>query len=184
MSIVPVSPLSARPTSTAGVLLAVGFSALTTVGSSAGQMHDPGLRSLISSSNLAPASTQPCVVLPPVVRTDDAPFSGRSTASLLAAAHEASGLTWEQIARYFGVSRRAVHLWGSGGRMTASNEELLVHLVHAVDSVKHLDHSDRRQALLTSDRGLNLVDTERARRSSRETDINRSPRIGVVADQA
>jgi hypothetical protein len=68
--------------------------------------------------------------------------------------------------------------------MTASNEELLAHLLRAVDSVKHLAPSDRRQALLSPGSGLNLVDTERARRSSRETDINRSPRIGVVVDEA
>ena len=184
MSIVPVSPVSARPISTANALLAVGFSALTIVGSSSGQLHDFGLRSSISSSNLAPASVQPSVVPPPVVRTDGGLFSGRSKALLLAEAHKASGLTWEQIARYFGVSRRAVHLWASGGRMTASNEELLVHLVRAVDSVKHFAPSDRRQALLSSGSGLNLVDTERATRSSRETDINRSPRIGVVVDEA
>lgn len=184
MSTVPVSPVSTRSTSTANVLLAVGFSALTFVGSSSGQLHDFSLRSSISSNNLAPASGEPSVVAPPVIRTGGELNSPRSTAALLAEAHEASGFTWEQVARYFGVSRRAVHLWASGGRMSASNEELLVHLVHAVDSVKHLAPSERRQALLSSDSGLNLVDTERAKRSSRETDINRSPRIGVVIDQA
>lgn len=112
----------------------------------------------------------------------NAPSLGQSTASLLVKAHKASGLTWEQIARYFGVSRRAVHLWVSGGRMSAANEELLVHLVRAIDSVNHLAISARRQALLNSSSGLNLVDSERARRSSRETDINRSPRTGVVVD--
>src|SRR5437588_7013203 len=110
MSIVPVSPVSARQVSTANVLLAVGFSAVTIVGSSNGQLQDFGLRSSMSSSNLAPTSAQR-VVPPPVVRPDGAPFLGRSKALLLAEAHEVSGLTWEQIARYFGVSRRAVHLW-------------------------------------------------------------------------
>jgi hypothetical protein len=184
MRIVPASRISARPTRTENALFVVGLSALSVVGSSSGQLHDFYLPSPISSSNLAPAAPPPNVVPPPVVRTDDAATSGRSTALLLAETHEASGLTWEQIARYFGVSRRAVHLWTSGGRMTASNEELLAHLVRAVEAVKHLAPPDRRQALLRSDSGLNLVDAERARRSSRETDINRSPRIGVVADQA
>lgn len=185
MSIVPVSQVSVRPTSTENALLVVAFSALAVIGSSSGQLHDFGLCSPISSSNLAPAAAPLNVVPPPlVVRTGDAAISGRSTALLLAETHETSGLTWEQIARYFGVSRRAVHLWASGGRMTASNEELLAHLVRAVEAVKHLAPPDRRQALLRSDSGLNLVDTERARRSSRETDINRPPRIGVVADQA
>jgi hypothetical protein len=184
MSIVPASESSGRPTHAANVLLAVGFSALTIVGSSSGYPRDFGLRLPINSSSFALAVAPPSVVPPPVVRTDDAAISGRSTALLLAQTHEASGLTWEQIARYFGVSRRAVHLWASGGRMTASNEELLIHLVRAVEAVQHLAPHDRRQALLGCGSGLNLVDTERARRSSRETDINRSPRIGVVVDQA
>lgn len=182
MSIVPVSPVSIRPASSANIMLAVGFSALTIVGSSSGQLPTFGLRPPMSSSNLAPASVKPGVVAPPVIRSDGEQESGRSTALQLAEVHETSGLTWEQIARYFGVSRRAVHLWVSGGRMTASNEELLVHLVQAVGSVKHLTPPNRRQALLSPGSGLNLVDAERARRSSRETDINRSPRIGVVVD--
>lgn len=182
MNIVPVSPVSARPNRPANVLLAVGFSALTIVGSSTGQINLAGLRSPISSSNFAPTPFQ-SVVLPPLVHPENAIASDQSTAALLTATHKASGLTWEQIARYFGVSRRAVHLWVSGGRMSASNEELLVHLVRAVDSVKHLPISARRQALLNTNSGLNLVDSERARRSSRETDINRSPRTGVVTDR-
>jgi hypothetical protein len=184
MSIVPVSQVSVRPTSTENALLVVAFSPWATIGSSSGQLHNFGQHYPISSSNLAPAVASLNVVPPPVVCAGDAAISGRSTALLLTETHEASGLTWEQIARYFGVSRRAVHLWASGGRMTASNEELLAHLVRAVEAVKHLPPPDRRQALLRSDSGLNLVDTERARRSSRETDINRPPRIGVVVDQA
>jgi hypothetical protein len=184
MRIVPASRNNARRTRTENAPFVAGLSALPVVGSSSGQLQGFYLPSPISSSNLAPAAAPPNVVPPPVVPTHDAATSGRSTALLLAETHEASGLTWEQIARYFGVSRRAVHLWTSGGRMTASNEELLAHLVRAVEAVKHLAPLDRRQELLRSGSGLNLVDVERARRSSRESDINRSPRIGVVADQA
>lgn len=56
-----------------------------------------------------------------------------TSAELLTRTHRESGLTWDQLARYFGVSRRAVHLWAAGGRMSATNEELLAHLVFAVD---------------------------------------------------
>jgi hypothetical protein len=184
MSTVPASEISGWPTNTANVLLAVGLGFLPIIGSSSGHLHDFGPGFPISSSNFARAVARLSVVPPPPVSTDNGAISGRSTALRLAQTHEASGLTWEQIARYFGVSRRAVHLWASGGRMTASNEELLIHLVRAVEAVKHLAPHDRRQALLSSGSGLNLVDTERARRSSRETDINRSPRIGVAVDQA
>jgi hypothetical protein len=68
--------------------------------------------------------------------------------------------------------------------MSGSNEELLAHLVQAVQAVKHLDPPDRRQALLRAAAGLNIIDTERARRSSRSDDINRSPEIGAMSDQA
>lgn len=152
-------------------ILAAGFSMLS------GQLSPLDLKSTRSSNNVAPPERLPRVVPPPPsVRP-------RSPAHLLTEMHETSGLTWDQIARYFGVSRRAVHLWVSGGRMSASNEELLAHLVRAVEAVQHLPASDRRQALLRSDKGLNIVDAERARRSSRMTDINRSPEIGVADDQ-
>jgi hypothetical protein len=32
-----------------------------------------------------------------------------------------SGLTWEQLGKLFGVSRRAVHHWVNGGNLTAAN---------------------------------------------------------------
>jgi transcriptional regulator with XRE-family HTH domain len=36
-----------------------------------------------------------------------------------------SGLTWDQLAGVFGVSRRAVHGWAAGARLNAQNSELL-----------------------------------------------------------
>lgn len=42
-----------------------------------------------------------------------------------------TGFTWDQIARLFGVSRRSVHLWASGGAMSRENEEHL-HRVLAI----------------------------------------------------
>lgn len=182
MSIVPASRVSPRPRGTETVLLALGVGAAVCIGSSNGQLQDFRHCSPMSSSYLAPMQEIPNIAPPLVSRSTDARVRGRSTASVLAETREASGLTWEQIAKYFGVSRRAVHLWASGGRMTASNEELLAHMVRAVEAVKHLAPADRRQALLASDSGLNIIDTERARRSSRETDINRPPRTGIVVD--
>jgi DNA-binding transcriptional regulator YiaG len=184
MSTVLDSRVNARPASAQSLLLAVGFGALVVVGSSNGQLSPWALQSSISSSNVAPSEVAADFVLGPIVRTEERQPVTQSTAQLLAEARMASGLTWDQIARYFGVSRRAVHLWASGGRMTASNEELLTQLVRAVDAVKPMGAGDRRQALLRADSGLNIVDTERARRSSRKTDINRSPEIGVEDDQA
>lgn len=103
-----------------------------------------------------------------------------ATAQLLQEVHADSGLTWDQIARYFGVSRRAVHLWASGGRMAAANEEMLTRLAKTVDSLKNLDLTSRRQALLATDIGANIIDAARAERSSRATDINRSPDLQEI----
>ncbi len=36
-----------------------------------------------------------------------------------------SGLTWDQLGKVFGVSRRAVHMWANGGRLNESNAQRL-----------------------------------------------------------
>jgi DNA-binding transcriptional regulator YiaG len=88
---------------------------------------------------------------------------------------EASGLTWEQMGRLFGVSRRAVHLWANGGRMNATNAELLGRLVALVRELP--GGPDRRRAALlapTAD-GTSIVDRVRARHDSDARDISGTP---------
>lgn len=164
------------------VVLAVSLAALPFFGSSSGHVQMPTIRDIMSSSWAQPGSVGVFLIPAPVVVEETAAVASASPAELLVETREASGLTWDQLARYFGVSRRAVHLWAAGGRMSATNEELLAHLVRAVDAVRGLEPAVRRQALLRPERGLNLIDTERARRSSRGSDINRSPEIGGAAD--
>lgn len=43
-----------------------------------------------------------------------------------------SGLTWEELAGLFGVSRRSVHFWASGKPMSPLHEEALSGLLHVV----------------------------------------------------
>ncbi len=52
-----------------------------------------------------------------------------------------SGLTWEQLAGLFGVSRRSVHFWASGKPMNAANHE---RLMHVLDVVRHADRGTAR----------------------------------------
>jgi uncharacterized protein (TIGR04255 family) len=40
-----------------------------------------------------------------------------------------TGMTWDALARVFGVSRRAVHLWANGGRMKDANSRQLLGLL-------------------------------------------------------
>lgn len=62
-----------------------------------------------------------------------------------------SCLTWEQIARLFGVSKRAVMLWKSGGRMSAVHEERLTALLSRMHRAPSDDPIDTRAWLMTLD---------------------------------
>lgn len=52
-----------------------------------------------------------------------------------------SGLTWEQLAGLFGVSRRSVHFWASGKPLNATNHE---RLMRVLDVVRHADRGTAR----------------------------------------
>jgi DNA-binding transcriptional regulator YiaG len=47
-----------------------------------------------------------------------------------------TGLTWEQLAKLFNVSRRALHFWASGKRLNSFNEEQLNLLL---DTIRYID---------------------------------------------
>jgi transcriptional regulator with XRE-family HTH domain len=60
---------------------------------------------------------------------------------------ELSGLTWDQLARLFGVSRRALHLWATGGRMNSYHSARLNEVFAVVRSLP-AETSERRRELL------------------------------------
>ncbi|MHB8255455.1 MAG: XRE family transcriptional regulator [Acidiferrobacter sp.] len=59
-----------------------------------------------------------------------------------------SGLTWDQLARLFNVSRRSVHFWASGKPMAPSNEEHLWRLLVVVRKVDRGSARANRAILL------------------------------------
>ena len=63
------------------------------------------------------------------------------TSGAIAELRRTSGLTWDQIGRLFGVSRRCVHFWASGKPMNAANEQ---HLLQILDVVRQADRGDAR----------------------------------------
>jgi hypothetical protein len=85
-----------------------------------------------------------------------------------------SGLTWEQLGKVFGVSRRAVHMWSNGGRLNESNARRLREfsaVVRALQtSIPGATPEDVRAKLLDigSD-GVSVVDRLRQERSSGPT---------------
>jgi DNA-binding transcriptional regulator YiaG len=46
-----------------------------------------------------------------------------------------SGLTWEQLTRLFGVSRRSLHFWASGQPLSRAKEEQLNRLLGAIQFI-------------------------------------------------
>lgn len=79
---------------------------------------------------------------------------------------EKSGLTWDQLAKGFGVSRRTVHMWMAGGKMSAGNQERLIRLATDVRALAETGDDDPMKF-------LELLDRERSEHASNDEDINR-----------
>lgn len=77
------------------------------------------------------------------------PVPDTATASI-AELRQLSGLTWDQLARLFDVSRRSVHFWASGKAMTPSNEERLHRTLSVVRKIDRGSASANRNALLAA----------------------------------
>ena len=60
-----------------------------------------------------------------------------------------SGLTWDQLARLFHVSRRSIHFWASGQPVSRYNEEKLHRLLATVQYINRGSASLNRSLLLT-----------------------------------
>lgn len=79
------------------------------------------------------------------------------TAELVKELKELSGLTIDQIGRIFGVSRRSVHNWMRGRRMSPPNEERLAELLAQVRDLPSDTPEGRRRILLSSKNGRSLL---------------------------
>jgi transcriptional regulator with XRE-family HTH domain len=100
---------------------------------------------------------------------DEAATDGETVSRL----HQISGLTWEQLAKVFGVSRRTLHMWAAGARMNAVNSETLHHVLARVEALGGESPEDVRTRLLRiGTDGLSLYDRLREERSSGRKAIN------------
>jgi len=70
-----------------------------------------------------------------------------------------SGLTWDQLAKLFNVSRRSVHSWASGERLKTFNEENLNQVLSTIRYIDRGSASLNRSLLLqTSNDGRSFFD--------------------------
>jgi len=74
--------------------------------------------------------------------------SPESTQKSLSKIRRLSGLTWEQIAKLFNVSRRSLHFWASGQPLSRFNEEQLNRLLGTIQFIDQGSASLNRSLLL------------------------------------
>lgn len=86
---------------------------------------------------------------PPALSALAAAPAPPSTAEQVRYVHKHLGLTWDQIARIFSVSRRAALYWAAGEKMSSAKEELLGQLYAVVQELPGETAADRRAALMT-----------------------------------
>ena len=112
-----------------------------------------------------------------------------------------SGLTWDQLARLFNVSRRSLHFWASGKPMAPSNEEHLQRVLAVMRVVDHGSATTNRTLLLGAgengdlpidllaagnfDEVVSLLGSSEAHRYSRPnvTRVTRMPRSSASPDE-
>jgi len=77
--------------------------------------------------------------------------SPEATQKSLSELRRLSGLTWDQLAKLFNVSRRSLHFWASGQPLSRSNEE---HLNRLLGTIRYIDRGSaslNRSLLLRPD---------------------------------
>jgi DNA-binding transcriptional regulator YiaG len=68
-----------------------------------------------------------------------------------------SGLTWDQLAKVFNVSRRSLHFWASGQPLSSFNEEQLNRVLGTIQYIDRGNASLNRSLLLLPDSNGNLL---------------------------
>ncbi|MCH4190403.1 MAG: helix-turn-helix domain-containing protein [Bifidobacterium tibiigranuli] len=103
---------------------------------------------------------------------DDLPNTG----ALIREVQERSGLTYQQLAKALGVSRRTLYLWANGGTMSAAHSESLARFDALVREHDAGEPSATRLALLRSDAdGLSAFDRFRVERDAASPEITDFP---------
>lgn len=91
-----------------------------------------------------------------------------STGEQVVRLHEVSGLTWDQLARLFGVSRRAIHNWAAGSKLSARNEEALGQVGALLEERRDFPPAENRTWLLKGrPGGRSIFDELRCRFTAR-----------------
>jgi transcriptional regulator with XRE-family HTH domain len=100
--------------------------------------------------------------------------AGVASADSIRTIYERSGLTWEQLARLFGVSRRAVHAWASGSRVSARHFEAIYDLAGRLTQ-RVGDAEENRAWLLDSSAGPSVYEQMRRANTRKPMEARLTP---------
>jgi DNA-binding transcriptional regulator YiaG len=84
------------------------------------------------------------------------PVATESSQATINELKKLSGLTWEQLAKIFNVSRRSLHFWASGKPISPFNEEHLRRLLATVRYINRGSADFNRSALLEPRHGSTI----------------------------
>ncbi len=119
----PTSPYARRAGASLLIagLAAFGGLAGTSIGGNYGAIQSLVAVNRTGRGEFAPpVKPKPVPVVPRALSADS-----RGDREEIAWIKARSGLTWDQLGKIFGVSRRAVHMWANGGRLNESNARRL-----------------------------------------------------------
>jgi len=114
--------------------------------------------SLVSSGTTASRVSDHRGLLAAVDRTTSgitlrATGSPEATQKSISELRRLSGLTWDQLAKLFNVSRRSLHFWASGQPLSRFNEEQLNRLLEAIQYIDRGSANLNRSLLLKGSNG-------------------------------
>ncbi|WP_157431862.1 helix-turn-helix domain-containing protein [Actinomadura hibisca] len=145
------------------IVVALSGSTVTSVGTQQPLSAIRNVTDWTSSGNFDAKPVAPSRVHWPPATKDEDVDAENDLASSVIRLHEESGLTWEQLSRLFGVSRRALHHWAVGGRISAGHAERLAMLTSVIQSLPATEPAVRRAKLLAPrDDGRSMFDILRS----------------------
>lgn len=99
---------------------------------------------------------------------------GRKTdADLVISLHNRSGLTWEQLAKAIGVSRRSLHMWAQGAAATPAHRAVMERFARLIDGFGELLPEEIKTRLFEPDSdGIAPIDRFRGTRDGGKRVIN------------
>lgn len=104
-----------------------------------------------SNSYQRPISPEVTTSTPVAYATVGVELRSETAAESLLEIRRLSGLTWEELADLFDVSRRSVHNWASGKPVSAEHERSIRNMLSVVRRVDQGGQERTRALLLTSD---------------------------------